>query len=122
MRAVRVPAEKLREIRGHLEKTASLEKRASELELENDVLRRTMGLVADGVLDPAVAMDKVASFLEDSDSLRVLELAVSLDTSSIKLGSVVEDDITAPRGSESPEDRLRSDVEDIVADTGLSVF
>jgi hypothetical protein len=122
VRTARVPTEKLKEIRECLAKTASIEKRASELEHENDVLRRTLSLVSEGVLDSAVATEKIASFLDDIDTLRILELAATLDTGHNKLGSVADDDITAPLGDGSPEDKFRSDVEDIVSETGLSVI
>lgn len=117
-----VSTNKLRELRDYVSKTASFEKRASELESENDILRRTMDLVADGILDPSIALDKVAAFLQSPDDLRILELATQLDVGSSKLGSVVGDDVTALQGSESSEDRFHSGVADIVSDSGLSVI
>lgn len=122
MRTIRVPADRLKEIRDDLAKTASLEKQASELTHENDVLRRTLDLVASGVLDSAVAVEKLASFLDDSDSLRIMELASTPSAGFGKLGSLEDDDITVSQQSESAEGRLRSSIEDIVFDSGLSVF
>lgn len=122
MRTAQVPTDKLLEIREHLRKSASLEKKASDLERENSILHRTLALVADGQLDPAVAVEKVASFLEDEDSLRILELAVSGPSGFGKLGSVVDDDSMAPRSGETPEEKLREDVTDIVTGSGLSII
>ncbi len=117
MPVVKIASEKLLEIRERLVKTAQLEKRAAELECENDVLRRTLGLVAEGQIDPAIALDKVAEFTADPDKLRVIEVALGLGGGdSTKIGSAVDADPNdESAGDGTSEDKFGRRLANIVA-------
>lgn len=89
---VKIARSDLQELRTRLVKTAELTKRAEAAERECDVLRRVLDLVAAGSLDPAAALDKLASFVSEPDRLRLLETALSAGVADVvKIGAVVID-------------------------------
>jgi len=92
MPMIKIAAETLLKVREKLVKTAAVEKLAETLRQENDVLRRTMQLVASGHLDPEVALDKVADYNANPDALRAAE-AVS------ELGGIVSTKIGTTEGA-----------------------
>jgi hypothetical protein len=91
MPIVKIASETLLKVRERLVKVAAIEKRAEEMSRENDVLRRTLNLVAEGQIDPAVALEKVAEFNADPDALRAAEMVLSFGgPESTKLGAAVD--------------------------------
>lgn len=118
---VKIGATTLRQIRSALEKTAAFEKTAAELRHENDVYRRTLGLVARGCLDPEVALSKLAEFTADIDRLRVFELAMDNGTSdTIKLGMAVSADSGQSSGEVSPEEKYTSRLREATSEYGFN--
>lgn len=118
---VKIAADTLVKIRGELVKHAELEKRAARLEQANEIYRRTMNLVAEGSLDPEVAIVKVAEFQENPDRLEIFEAAMNAGVhETTKLGTVVEDGQETPAGAGSPEGKLSRRVEEIVDGNGLT--
>lgn len=104
MAFVKVAAQTLHEIRDVLVKTAELEKRAEALIQENEVYQRTLSLVAQGLVDPAVAMEKVAEFKADKSRLDIFETAMTSGMNEVtKLGTAV-DDVSSSSGN-SPEEK-----------------
>lgn len=88
---VKIGATTLKQIRSVLEKTAELEKRSAELQRDNDIYKRTLELVAQGHIDPEVAVEKVAEFQVDADRLRIFEAAVAMGSQeTTKLGTAVD--------------------------------
>ncbi len=116
MANVKIAAEKLREIRTELTKVAELEKQAAQLSRENGVLHRMLELVADGQMDPAIALDKVAELTADPDKLRVIEAAFGLGGGdSTKIGSAVDADPSdETSGDGTPEEKYGRRLQRIV--------
>lgn len=120
MAHVKIATDTLKRIRGELVKTAALEKEAQQLRLENDIYRRTMDLVAEGYLDPAVAIVKVAEFQQDPGQLALYEHAFNMGAyESTKLGTAIDDIKETPSDAGTPEGTLGRRIESVVDDYGL---
>lgn len=115
MSHVKIATADLLQIRGELVKVAALEKRAAELERANEIYRQTMDLVAEGNLDPGVAIEKVAEFQEDPIRLEIFKAALDHGSADVtKLGTAVDDTNEVPSGAGTPEGKLGYRVASIV--------
>lgn len=119
MALVKIATETLQEIREVLTKTAAFEKRAAELEQENDIYRRTLSLVAQGLVDPAVAIEKVAEYQTDHRRFEIFEASLATGVGGVtKLGTAVDDD-SGFSTSESPENKFVHRLRDVTEGLGL---
>lgn len=112
---VKIARGDLIELRARLVKTAELTKRAEAAERECDVLRRVLDLVVAGSLDPAAALDKLASFVSEPDRLRLLETALSVGAADVmKIGTGVVDGDPVHSEVGTPEEKFGRRVQSIV--------
>lgn len=117
---VKIASATLIKVRAKLEKFASLEKRAAQLESDNRIYRETMELVAGGFLDPGVAIEKVAEFQEDPIRLDILKAALDLGPlDTTKLGTAVDDTDRTLAEAGTPEAKLSRRIETISDDLDL---
>lgn len=117
---VKIGADTLKRIRSVLEKTAELEKKSAELAKDNDIYKRTLELVAQGHIDPEIALDKVAEFKADDDRLRIFEVAVSIGSQeTTKLGTAVDAVSENSSGGDSPEGKYARRLRETADELGV---
>lgn len=116
MPMVKISSDTLAGVRRELEKVAGYVKRAEAAESDRDIHARVLALVADGQLDPSVAMDKIAEFRANPGRLDVFEAAVGMHLPSVKLGTAVDDGVDG--AADTPENKLAKTVREIANGDG----
>jgi hypothetical protein len=90
---------------------SALEKMAG-VQMENRILRETLDLVSNGVIDPADAIDKVEEFSQDPEQLEVVKQAYKLGFDTVPSVGAPSEDV-APDPERDPAGELNQVLRDL---------